>query len=391
MIVETNRLNGPSDSVPQRSTTEHAPSRGRGRRRWPLILGSIVVLLALVHWGGGAIAKWVINGKLAAMDAYTAHVGGVKLALWRGGATVEDFVLRERDKPDEPPLVRVRRASLSAAFRPLLRGKLGGEGLVEDVDVLFAKHHAFAGPKDAAEKAGAEVQEKKEQAKRWQDVLQQTLPMELERFEVRNARFRYIDRAHQPNVDVAIRDLRLVVTGLQNRPKSSDGELPTRVEMSGLTTGDGKLKVTVMADRMVQQPRFTVAFELRELSLPEFNTFMRAYASADVSRGTFEVYSETKAADGAYNGYVKPFFRDLDFKNVADPDKRFTERAKEKVVSAVTSLLKNKEEQKVATVIPFSGNFEAGQVDLWETVHNLLRNAFVQALREGLETQKPSS
>ena len=388
------------DAHPNRSDTGSALAGARGptstrpasrihprRRRWVIVLASILVLFTLVHFGGGAIAKQILNRKLAQMEGYVARVGSVQLALWRGGADVEDFVLRERDKPNEPPLVRVAYASLSSAFRPLLRGKLGGEGLAEDVEIIFAKHHAFAGPKDAAEKAAAELEEKKHQAKRWQDRLQRALPMELERFELRNARVRYIDRAHQPNVDVALHNLHLVVTGLQNRSDTREGELPTRVQMNGLTTGGGKLTLNVAADLAAELPRFTVAFEIRELSLPEFNSFLRAYTNADVSRGTFEMYSEIKAGNGTYNGYVKPFFRDLDFKNVDDEDKKLAEKAKEKVVSVVTSLLKNKEEQKVATVMPFSGTFEQTEVGVWETMHNLLRNAFVQALREGLESQ----
>ncbi len=102
------------------------------------------------------------------------------------------------------------------------------------------------------------------------------------------------------------------------------------------------------------------------------------------------MYSEIKAADGAYQGYVKPFFRDLDFKNVEDKNKSLAKRTKEKVVSAVSSLLKSHEADKVATITPFAGTFANTEVGVWETVHNLLRNAFVEALREGLETQGSS-
>lgn len=272
----------------------------------------------------------------------------------------------------------------------MLRGKIGGEGLVEDVELVFAKHHAFAGPKDAADKAAQELDRKAEQAKRWQEILQRALPVEVERFELRRGRVRYLDRAHQPNVDVEIGDLHVLVTGLQNRSATEQSELPARVQVSGVTTGDGQLKVNVTADPASKTPRFTAALEVRELSLPEFNSFLRAYTSADVSRGSFEMYSEIKAEGGGYKGYVKPFLRDLDLKNVEDKNKKLGERAKEKVVSVVTSLLKNDEEQKVATATPFSGTFDQNQVGVWETVHNLMRNAFVQALREGFEGQKPS-
>jgi hypothetical protein len=54
------------------------------------------------------------------------------------------------------------------------------------------------------------------------------------------------------------------------------------------------------------------------------------------------------------------------------------------------SVLKNDEKDQVATKAPFSGTFNQNDVDVWTTVEFLLRNAFVQALREGFEGAGPS-
>jgi hypothetical protein len=145
----------------------------------------------------------------------------------------------------------------------------------------------------------------------------------------------------------------------------------------------------VQVDPLARQPRFTARFELRDLKLPPLNSFLLAYANADVSRGTFEVYMEATARDGAYNGYVKPLFHDLDFRNASDRDKNVAQRFAEKVVSTVTAALKNDDKQQVATKAPFSGNFADNDVDIWTTIAELFRNAFVQALRGGFEGQTP--
>ena len=55
----------------------------------------------------------------------------------------------------------------------------------------------------------------------------------------------------------------------------------------------------------------------------------------------------------------------------------------------MTSLLKNDDNKQVATRAPFAGNFANNDVDIWTTIVNLLRNAFVQAIRGGLEGQTP--
>src|SRR5690606_16407551 len=106
-------------------------------------------------------------------------------------------------------------------------------------------------------------------------------------------------------------------------------------------------------DPIAEQPRFALNFELRELSLASINSFLLAHADADVSQGTFELYSEVDAQDGKYEGYVKPLFRDLNFKTASDDDKGFAARLKEKVVSAVATVFENENEEQVATKAPF--------------------------------------
>ena len=142
---------------------------------------------------------------------------------------------------------------------------------------------------------------------------------------------------------------------------------------------------------IARQPLFALNFEVRELQLPPLNSFLLAYANADVSKGTFELYSEINAKDGAYDGYVKPLLHDLDFKTASDEDKNFADRVKETVVSAVSSVFKNDEQDQVATKAPFAGNFADNDLDIWTTIVNLLRNAFVQAIRGGLEGETPTS
>jgi hypothetical protein len=196
-----------------------------------------------------------------------------------------------------------------------------------------------------------------------------------------DSKVRFVDRSHQPNADIGIDHLHVLATGLRNRTEGD--ALPSKIELDGVTTGNGKLKVTAEVDPLAKEPKFTTKMELRALSLPAINSFLLAYANADVSRGNFEMYAEAKAENGSYNGYVKPFFNDLDFKTVSDKHKPAIERVAKSAANAVVSVLKNKDNQKVATQTPFSGTFDNPGIGVWATIDNLLRNAFVQALRGG--------
>jgi hypothetical protein len=356
----------------------------RSHRGWWIALGVVVGILVVLQFGASPVAKSVLNRKLSDLGAFHGQVGQVKLALWRDRVELHDLVLRSREHPDEPPVVAIRKLALSGAARPLLEGKLGGHATMEGAEFNIVKRKRFEDPVKEAEKKAEKF---RPDVKRWQHELREAFPMELTEFELRDGQARFIDEAYDPKVDVGISRLHVVARNLRNRP---DGEaLPTTIDLTGVTTGNGQLRIHVRSDPLKEPLEFFTTFELKALSLPEFNNFMRAYAKVDVSAGTFEVYNEITAANGRYDGYVKPFFQNLEFESLEDEEKSVGRRIVEKVATAAKSLLENEETQKMATQIPFSGTFDQNQVDLWETVENLLSNAFIQAIREGLEGYSP--
>ncbi len=345
----------------------------------------VIVLLALIVAGfiAAPVAKNVLNKKLAAMTDYTGHVDHVSVSLWRGHVAFRDAVFRKRAEASAPPLAAFDRADFNLAYASLLHGKLRADAVVDHAELNISPKVAKEDAPEAARKAAPK-------AKRWQEQLRHMLPVELTRLEVSNTKVHFVDESRQPKVDVGLDHLHLLATGLTNQHAENE-KLPARVELNAIMTGDGRLRITVQADPLNRQPTFNTQTQLRGLSLPAFNSFLLAYADADVSAGTFEFDSEVQASNGHYQGYVKPFFKDLNFKTASDKNKNAAQLLAKKVVSAAASLLKNDDEQKVATKAPFSGDFENNDVDIWTTVANLLRNAFVQGLREGFEGQKPGT
>jgi hypothetical protein len=56
----------------------------------------------------------------------------------------------------------------------------------------------------------------------------------------------------------------------------------------------------------------------------------------------------------------------------------------EALVAGVSEILENQPKEQVATRIPIEGSIEGPDADIWPTVGNLLRNAFLEALRPSL-------
>lgn len=57
------------------------------------------------------------------------------------------------------------------------------------------------------------------------------------------------------------------------------------------------------------------------------------------------------------------------------------------MVGSVGQVFKNQKEDQVATKISFEGNIENPNTSIWNTIVNILRNAFIRALQPAIDNQ----
>jgi hypothetical protein len=202
---------------------------------------------------------------------------------------------------------------------------------------------------------------------------------------VRNGFVEYKDMTKQPNVDVFIKNMHAHATGLRNTPAEHGEEFPAKIFVDGDSLGKGHLRVFVEAEPLANQPHFHLSAKLDNVNLPDLNDSLRGIAKVDVGRGTFRLAAEMAAKDGGFQGYVKPFFEDLDFRNVEDKEKPVFSRVWEHVVQGLAWLVKNKSRDQVGTRIPFQGRFGDAKIGMWTTVQNLFRHGFIRAFNPTIE------
>jgi len=191
---------------------------------------------------------------------------------------------------------------------------------------------------------------------------------------------RFRDFSRNPKVDIFVHHLNASATNLSNTRQVSE-KLPAGLHARGTTIGDGEFDVHLRINPMAPQPTFQVAAAITNMNLVALNDFLRAYGKFDVQRGNFSVYTEVAAADGRYEGYVKPLFENLDvFEWEKERGKNILEKFWQAIVAGVAQIFKNQPKDRLATKIPISGNFEKSEVDIWTTVGGTLKNAFVRAL-----------
>jgi hypothetical protein len=312
-----------------------------------------------------------VNQRLAQVPGYTGRVTYLDVSLLRGAYQLEGVELNKREGEVEIPLLRAEEIDFSIAWSLLLRGRILSEIYVTDAKLTFVQGKSQATtqtPTDA----------------RWQDVIEDLFPIEITRFEIIDSEIRLLNKADELPYDIRLRDLNMVTMGLRNRAAEAT-ELPASLALEANTDGEGRLYITGVADLLAAQPRFDLDLELRGVDLPRLNDFLRTHAGVDVSEGTISVFAEIGAADGRFEGYVKPFLENVDFSDYPTQEKPVLDSLWEAGVSFLATVFKNHARDQLGTRLPFSGELGDTHVDTLRTLAGIVRHAFIQAFNERLD------
>ncbi len=221
--------------------------------------------------------------------------------------------------------------------------------------------------------------------RRWQDVITDIFPIDITHLEIKGGAIRFIDTSRQPEVDIAVEDLKVIATGLQNRPSDNGEAYPAKIDVSGRSIGNGRLRLFAKLEPLADQAHFQINAELTKVELPALNNFLKAYAGIEVSKGQFEIFGQIATQKGHYEGYVKPFLDHVDFTPPKPDDKNLGEHLWQALVAAVSELFKNKTTKQIGTRIPFSGDAKNFNVLTLRAIANGLHQGFIKALPQGFE------
>jgi hypothetical protein len=355
------------------------PGSGGGVRRMPrwlrlvLVVVAVLVIVAVAaRLAAPMYVKRAVNHRLQAIPGYGGQVARIRLHLWRGAYEIDDMRIVKRSGKVSDPFFSAKVIDFSIAWREIVRGRLVSDIKVTDGRIVFER-----GPSADSSQLTAD--------KRWQDVIKDIFPIDITHLEIDGGVVEFIDTTHLPKVDVSVHDIKVVATGLQNRPARAGQEFPASIDLSGTTIGDGQLKLYVKLEPLADQAHFQFAVELKRLALPALNDFMKAYADIEVSHGQFEVFGQMAMQKGHYEGYVKPFLQDVDFKTSDKKGQTLGEELWKDLIAGVSKLFKNSKTKELATRIPFSGDASNLDVKTLRTIANGLHHGFIKALPQAFE------
>jgi hypothetical protein len=351
--------------------TQSAPTPRPWKRRILVALLTLLMVLLVLRLFAPYYVKGAIDRRLAQIPGYSGHVEGIVLHLWRGAYRIDGMTIVKRDNKVSEPFFSADRIDFSIAWGELIRGRLVSQIYVRNGRLTFLR-----GPDEGSSQLTAD--------KRWQDVINDLFPIDITFLDIRGGVLRFVDTTHAPRVDVSVHDLKVTATGLQNRPSKQDDPYPAKIDISGTTIGNGEFHLFTKAEPLADKAHFELAMELRKVSLPALNNFLKAYANVEVSQGEFEAFAQMAMANDRYEGYVKPFFTDMKFADLRDEDS-IGHKIWKSIVAAVAELAKNKDSKQVATRIPFSGESSGLDIHTWKSIENGLHHGFVKALSQGFE------
>jgi uncharacterized protein involved in outer membrane biogenesis len=351
------------------------------RSRKVQLLLAVVLLLLAVRAVLPVAVKHYANKTLDELEGYSGHIEDVDLALIRGAYVIEGVRIVKTGGKAPVPFFSASKVDLSVQWGALLDGSI-----VSEIDVYRPKlNFVTAAKSEVAQKAKGEAkQEQIEPASNWTDVVKDLVPFNINRFSINDGEVHYRDFSSQPKVDIFVQDIVAEAHNLTNSEDKS-GSMVATFEGRARAMQSGKIKFKGRVDPYAKAPTFQASAQLNGLELPQLNPYLRAFANVDVEKGTLALDSEFAAKDGSFAGYVKPFIDKLDVIQWEKEKESFPNKVWQALVEVTSEILQDQSKDRQAAKIPFEGRFDDPKVGVWSALGSLLKNAFVEALRRGLE------
>lgn len=332
----------------------------------------LIALLIALRLALPTLVEHYVNRQLQHLNGYTGHVGSIHIALWRGAYVIENIVIEKKGAKNNEPFLDANQLQLALQWRALLHGSVVGHAHFNRAQLNLVQSE------DSSQRQLGDDND-------WNAALEKLFPFTFNEISGDNCVVRFRAPGIERKQALALNDVHFSLRNLTNAFPADDEAAFANFDLNGHALSKGALQINGKLNPAANTPTFEVAAELKDVSLPELNPWLDAYAGVNAEAGVFSVYTEFAAAEGNFKGYVKPIAKEV--KIVTPPEKRgnLFQRAWTGLVQLAATLFKNQPHDQLATRVPFSGTIDKPDADVWVTVMNILRNAFINAFSNSLE------
>lgn len=343
----------------------------RSRHIW----GGILLLLALALIAARLYLNiWVlhyVNGVLGNIKGYEGSVEAIDIDLYRGAYRAHILKIRKKTGHMPTPFVDIETVDFSIQWGALFHGRIVSDVELQKPILNFAVNRA-----GTVEQTGAGAD--------WSKTIKDLAPIDINLVTFNEGKLTYQDFSTTPQVNVYIHHMSGEARNLRNVVDETQA-LPSTIIVRGDSIGGGDLDLKGSMNILKPTPDMDLDIKLLHVHLPALSNYSNAYAAIDIREGNLNVYSEFIIKNNVVSGYVKPIATDIaliDLRKNPNPVKLVWET----IVAAVVEIFTNQRKDQFATKIPLTGNLENIDTDIWSTLSGIVRNAFIKAFSNALDS-----
>lgn len=176
-----------------------------------IILGLLIALLILRLFLP-RIVKNYVNKQLNELPGYIGHVDNIDIHLYRGAYVVKGLLLKKKTDPARYPFLTITQADLSVEWRALFHGRLVGEVVLDKPEIIIL---------------ATENLNKEPSKDSWTKTVKALMPITVNRLQVKNGAFAYLDLNKRPATHLYINQMQLTALNLANVQKMPNAFLRT--------------------------------------------------------------------------------------------------------------------------------------------------------------------
>jgi uncharacterized protein YhdP len=340
-------------------------------RRTLITMVVIALLLVAARVALPYVVQRYVNNVLRQIPDYRGEIGPVTMSLWRGAYQIHDLRLQKLSGNIPVPFFEAKTVDLMIEWRELLHGSPVGQ-----IILYQPKLNYVAGP--TAADSQSTINES------CQQQVNELFPLRINHFQVVDGEVHFHNFYSQPKVDLTLDDIQAQVSNLQNSRHYRE-KLFATVDITGHPLKQASLKMHLLVDPLATQATFSMNGELLAVPLNHFNNYFMAYGGFEVDGGQLDLYTEMTAVNGHVEGYVKPILQHTSVKVWSGHETKPSQYVVEPLVALLSLIMKNWPHDQFATKIPVAGNFADPRLNSWAAFINLLKNAWVEAVKPGID------
>lgn len=351
----------------------------RRRRRWLIALAVVVVLVGLPLLLLDPIAAFVTRRVLGQVDDADSRFERVEVSLWKASYTLHGLEVRqvENGQARRQPFLVVDRIDASLDRTQLLSGHLAASVSLEKPVLSLA-------PTPEVRRRISEM------IKEFFD----RVPARIDRAQVRDGRLGVIDYEQATQPRVFLQNIEATLESAATRRRLA-GSRPTVAVLTATVEESGKLSAFITADELAKPPAFAGQVQLDGLDLRTLSELVAARTDLKVERGRLDFYARFESRDGKVYGGLRPVLHDV---SVSSAGEGFFDALRASVADVGIGLVSRDDEAgsedgrgTVATLVPFRGELDSPDIQLWPAVLGVVRHAFIESLLQGFANLPPKA